>query len=857
MAAKSDFAQKLLLDLRLRKERMGVNQSSAGSAATRDAYRSPGSVQRGSRHSNSLELIGGSKTMNQQLIPSRGSNRAPNIKESSHQLVSYTGSQHQRSESIGDLSLAFTYAFKNGINIGDILDKIGQRSLDVGNARNGTMTTSLVKHRPSNDGTLTTIQIKEISKGVRNLYEIIRSSSDGANVDRYSMEVGQELLKGAKGLEESLKMLVNLQEASELMVSPKRKSRVTLLEVDDDNEDDRSKVIDKNQVALPRFSFDKPTKKLSGHRRSASCDVESARSVSTTNNNPTREKGRISNVIAKLMGLEEVPGKVDSYSKRDELRNAEDINTKTIYKASRPAKDSIISLNDRKTQKINDSNTNTIHKTSRAAKDSVVSLDDRKSYQNHDSNDNGVSRTKQRTINQSDRLPEKQERQTISETKEKMQQKRRNTEVALRVDKKKTIRAEKSNEISIKLVPRNNQIKEPEKKSQKSKQDSQKIKEVKHTSSPTNEHTKEPKTKTLEQIPKVKDRTLKEQEYKTQTLEQIPKAKDPTPKAQEYEKTERLAKPLVVKEKPVTRTKVNSMVVHKTEARRTRDEVLRKRNQTVNTLATQSKHKLSLLKETKTKDAPIDNKRLNFREPEPTIKLNAIVPVYKNEVKDARITSEIIVAAGLKEKTKEMANVSEIVPKRAFYSSIQVVLTEDEKQLKEILIKDQLFLSTAQALFKLNIPFGFLHADDHNHRRDETKLKLDCGYEILKRKARSQELSLHPYVKPSIGFMAIRFLDELVKQLYKDLESLQLYGRNAHNEYDEADYLHHMLEKDIYNTYPDINSFWDFGWHTTTFTFVEKDEFVNDVEQDLLHILVDEIVVDLLSMSFDRSKKDC
>ncbi|PWA55188.1 hypothetical protein CTI12_AA429730 [Artemisia annua] len=846
MAAKSDFAQKLLLDLRLRKERMGVNQSSAGNATTRDAYRSPGNVQRGSRQS--LELIGGSKTMNQQLVPSRGSNRASNIKESSQQLVSYTGSQHRRSDTIGDLSMAFTYAIKNGINIGDILNKISQRSLDVGNARNGAMTTSLVKHRPSNDGTLTTIQIKEISKGVRNLYEIIRSSSNGANVDRYSMEVGQELLKGAKGLEESLKMLVNLQEASELMVSPKRKSRVTLLEVDDDNEDDRSKVIDKNQVALPRFSFDKPSKKLSGHRRSASCDVESVRSVSTTNNNQTREKGRISNVIAKLMGLEEVPGKVDSYSKRDELKNAEDINTNMVYKASRPPKDSTVSLNDRKIQKPDDLNTNTIQKTSRAAKDSVVSLDDRKSYQNHDSNDNGMSRTKQRNNNQSDRHPEKQERQTTSETKVKMQQKRRNTEVALRVDKKKTIRAEKSNE--IKLVPRNNQVKEAEKKIQKSKQDSQKIKEVKHTSSPSKEPPKEPKAQTPEQVPKARDRTPKEQEYKSQTLEQIPKAKDPTPKAQEYEKTERLVKPPVVKEKPVTRKKVDSMAVHKTEARRTRDEVLRKRNQTVNTLPTQLKHKLSVLKETKTKDVSINNKRLNSREPEPTIKLDVTVPVYENEIKsDPRITSEIIVANGSKERTKEMGDVSKNKPKKASNFSIQVVLTEDEKQLKEILIKDQLFLSTAQALFQLNIPYSFLHVDDHNHHRDETKLKLDCGYEILKRKARNQELSLHPYVKPSIGFMAISFLDELVKQLYKDLENLRLYGSNARNEYDEADYLHHMLEKDIYNAYPDISSFWDFGWHTSTFAFAEKDEFVNVVEQDLLHRLVDEIVVDLLSMS--------
>ncbi|KAI3821057.1 hypothetical protein L1987_08613 [Smallanthus sonchifolius] len=160
-------------------------------------------------------------------------------------------------------------------------------------------------------------------------------------------------------------------------------------------------------------------------------------------------------------------------------------------------------------------------------------------------------------------------------------------------------------------------------------------------------------------------------------------------------------------------------------------------------------------------------------------------------------------------------------------------------------MKDQLFLSTAEALFKRN---GFLHADDHNHHNNETKLKLDCGYEILKRKARSQELPAHPYIRPSIADTSIRFLDKLVKQLYKDLEGLRLYGRDTRNQYDEADYLHHMLEKDIHNKNPEINSFWDFGWHITTFTFVEKDEFVSEVEQDMLCGLVDEIVDDLLGM---------
>ncbi|XP_076894239.1 uncharacterized protein LOC143546456 isoform X1 [Bidens hawaiensis] len=224
---------------------------------------------------------------------------------------------------------------------------------------------------------------------------------------------------------------------------------------------------------------------------------------------------------------------------------------------------------------------------------------------------------------------------------------------------------------------------------------------------------------------------------------------------------------------------------------------------------------------------------------------------------DPQITSEIVIPgtnARILNKSNtaenrilDKSNMSENKLKKTFYSSIQVVLTEQEKQLKEILIKDQLFLSTAEALFKLNIPVGFLHVEDNNHHDNETKLKLDCRYEILKRKARSQELSVHPYINPSVGDTSIKFLDELVKQLYKDLEGLRLYGRDTCNEYNEADYLQ-MLEKDIHNRYPDINSFWDFGWHITIFAFVEKDEFVSDVEQYTFSRLIDEFVDDLLSV---------
>ncbi|KAK9080303.1 hypothetical protein SSX86_000061 [Deinandra increscens subsp. villosa] len=929
MATKSDFAQKLLHDLRLRKERMGVSQGSARNNATaRDAYRDPGNLQRGSQQAKSLKSMGGSKSTNHQLISSKRSDQALAIKETSQQIVPYAGKHHARSETMGDLSMAFTYAVKNGINLMnmdfsstssntntmiDFLNQIGRRSLD-GNARTGT-TTSLVNHRPA----LTTIQIKEISKGVQNLYEIIRSSSNGTNVNRYSMEVGKELLKGAKGLEESLRMLVNLQEASELMVNTKRKSRITLLEVDgEDEENERSKIVDRNQVALPRFSFDKPSKrsnsqfidgcgKVPTHRRSVSCDAESVRSGSSAKPGSVRsEKGRISNVIAKLMGLEEVPVKVDSCSRREEIKKVDDSSTNTRAKdaiirakvdsysrqdeikkpdhVSHTIKDGVIkkkmeSYSKRDEIKIGeDLNKNTVKKTSRPLKDVIVSLNDQKPQQTHDLNANQESR-----MNRSN-----------SESKEKTNSKRRSPDSVAnpQVEKKKTVRKEKSNE--IKLVPRNNQVQEPERGTEKIKQASQQLKPVKNTNSGS-------------------------KELNPQPFDGKQNVKDSTPKIEKQERTQEMV--------PVTRKKVDSMAEGRTESPRAKDELLRRRNRTVNSLSTPSKHKLSVMKEAKRNEVHIrsepeviNTKRSSSivissnekKKTESTNRLHDIVsiceneaksnphirsqtvvddnkqtdisnkivvaeqPICKNEAKsDPQITSEIVVAkvticeneaksgpqitseivvpgnkqTNIPNKIVAAGNISENKPKKAFYSSIQVVLTEQEKQLKEILIKDQLFLSTTEALFKLNIPVGFLHVDDHNnHHENETKSKLDCAYEILKRKARFQELSVHPYAKPFVADTSIRFLDELVKQLYKDFESLRSYGRDTHNEYDEADYLHHMLEKDIHNINPDVNSFWDFGWNITSFTFVEKDEFVKDVEQDMIHRLVDEIVDELLRM---------
>lgn len=179
----------------------------------------------------------------------------------------------------------------------------------------------------------------------------------------------------------------------------------------------------------------------------------------------------------------------------------------------------------------------------------------------------------------------------------------------------------------------------------------------------------------------------------------------------------------------------------------------------------------------------------------------------------------------------------------------QQPLTENENHLKQILIKSQLFLNTAEALFKLNVPIGILHASGHNCHDEESRLILDCGYELMRRKGKRQELSVHPFVKISISSTKIASLDDLVKQLHIDFEKLKSCGRDGSDECDAADYLPKMLELDVQTMDPDVNCLWDLGWNDKMFAFIEKDDVIRDVERHVFSGLIGEITRDFLHLS--------
>ncbi|KAI4346804.1 hypothetical protein L6164_007672 [Bauhinia variegata] len=75
---------------------------------------------------------------------------------------------------------------------------------------------------------------------------------------------------------------------------------------------------------------------------------------------------------------------------------------------------------------------------------------------------------------------------------------------------------------------------------------------------------------------------------------------------------------------------------------------------------------------------------------------------------------------------------------------IQEPLTENENRLKWILVMSQLFLNTAEALYRLNISPNILQGGGLDNHDAGSKLILVCGYEVMKRKGIRQELKVHP-----------------------------------------------------------------------------------------------------------------
>ncbi|XP_058081789.1 uncharacterized protein LOC131229790 [Magnolia sinica] len=1070
MSRKTDFTQKLLDDLRLRKQRLAAAQTPSDA---RGNLRRP---HQGTGDANIPKTNG--------YRPNHGRHRSLAIEDASKEIVPIQTTRS--SEYISDLSMALAYALENGGRLGNIeflgnamvrkkasLHHAQRRSLDLGemSGRYTSESHQLVTGR----STTSHLHIREISKGAQKLNQILKACAHGLNFDRYSIEIGKELLKGAVDLEESLRMLVNLQEASQYMVSPKGKQRIRLLEGE---EDDEAIVEVKGQrfPEKPRFSFDGSSRnsiedardvtktslkqKLLTlpyhssstthqpdtdkqaliipnsvyHRRSMSfnpdSEVISTFSGATKNfrsnkpsnpkapenssmpsnskngnkikqsnsHSPEQEKGRIPNVIAKLMGLEEIPLKADLKNKGVEKVSDSRQGTKRDenlkQKAQRSLKDdSVVTTSEKPvsqiTRQVKELQANKIATTRNttimtAVNDGKQNLKEVKNMENTNPlplNSERPTLEINLQINATcmDRIKETQKAKQDAKgrgdnTKPKdqksdglgnltqpvftfaLQEKRLEYREAADSEtagtNKRLQKEHKGPMDGISMLGYRQETvydSEPRQtsgnqksESDKAKQDgagekSAKIKPQVKDARKTDMMLKNP----LKPIPRVNPQ--KKMLQRNQNLVAGKKSSTETPNAMQpkengsstyfesnmkksangsleeqrllAQKTnaERIAALIL----PVgTNKAVHPPSVHKVDTEHVEAQESKKHVKTKDTrnrmagspqaTAQQIKQKPSVLQElkhrrhegiTKVKEAiisihqptklekhlqrkdapastPCDHVGDDCRTPKETEKNIAANSNrhYINSKGPAVLPLPEISLGGYQALKSDFQAIQSrvtgtdngnIIGNNSLREQLQPntkpeiqggSLTKHENHLKQILVKSQHFLNTAEALFRLQIPFDIFHASRNKREDKENKLLLDCAYEIMKRKGDIEELGFHSSVGMPIVSMKLKCLDDLVKQLHEDLEHLEFRGETGGDNYDAAaTFLHETLKGDIENRKPDVNCMWDFGWNEMMFVYLEKDEVVKDVEKHVLNRLIDEITGDLLHASIEKS----
>ncbi|CAI9115834.1 OLC1v1016838C1 [Oldenlandia corymbosa var. corymbosa] len=854
------------------------------------------------------------------------------------------------------------------------------------------------------------IHIHDISRGVQKLNQILRTCSNGVNFDRYSVEVGQELLRGAMDLEESLRMLINMQEASDYMLNSQRKNKIKLLEENEDDQTETAKEDDLKIVARPRFSFDKPKNQQSNkeapcykqhlmaltylegspklpekqphqnkskpnsfsHSRSASCvpDFKSLCSDSEpkehTKSPSKPEKGRISNVIAKLMGLDELSPKEGSNAPVRELSSNK---KEVIASKTSPINEASQHQDERNGRAV--SNNKQATTTFRTSMLDSKPMPEAESIPPHSKGSSRViiseihwqnlevatrkyagpgSKTITVTADKQE-LNGVKERDRLPGYKEMLQEKEKNS----------NNKAE-NKELLAKVVHQQNEPERPV--SSKAEDGSDKNMELKRSAiqaSKKNAHSQERSRQQIkEEVHELRQRGLLK---KSDQLEQKRKERLPKPKKQVNESKGNQVKAMVASK--VNRTTKSSQTkkpygtlapaeVNKKKAMEHKEVKFSK------TLSSRKLHEDSGVQEFSinqpsqrkngicTKAFEDQNCQVNvasntgsltpdvlpaspdqnddqqndktlsscdgdeqessnhpedtevytprFDKPEEstdTANVEDLLPSVAEQVNfsisgedSCRIVdtpetqlrnqktaetftdthevpedhilvhratepSDKVLQDRYKGANEESRGVSKVMQnelKKIQAKKAAKPLTESEKNLKEKLIKGQQFLNTAEAFFKLNIPVSILDDSNDQCGQDaETKLILDCGYELLKKKGQRLEVSVYPRKQMSVTVAnKVNSLDDLIRQLSQDFNTLKSYGGNSSPELETADCLSKMLEKDFEKSHSEVSSMWDCNWISDPFGFQEYDEIVKELEKHLLNGLLNEITQELL-----------
>ncbi|GJN23142.1 hypothetical protein PR202_gb10764 [Eleusine coracana subsp. coracana] len=176
--------------------------------------------------------------------------------------------------------------------------------------------------------------------------------------------------------------------------------------------------------------------------------------------------------------------------------------------------------------------------------------------------------------------------------------------------------------------------------------------------------------------------------------------------------------------------------------------------------------------------------------------------------------------------------------------------TETQLLLREMMLKDHYLLETAKSITRIHVPASVAHVNIGKWLDKDNKVLSDIGREVLRRKGKRTEAMVNVSMTSS-AMLRLKTLDDLIRELDADIQSLDIPRMKHQQQSDNspAENLKMVLRSDIVNTYPDANSVWDFGWNRIWDLPIDKNEVVKDLEKNILGGIITDVAKELIDVS--------
>ncbi|KAJ7973855.1 DUF4378 domain-containing protein [Quillaja saponaria] len=176
------------------------------------------------------------------------------------------------------------------------------------------------------------------------------------------------------------------------------------------------------------------------------------------------------------------------------------------------------------------------------------------------------------------------------------------------------------------------------------------------------------------------------------------------------------------------------------------------------------------------------------------------------------------------------------------WSTVDHKGVKDRSDLKYLLLSSHSFITHAKELFNLDEDCYIIPqtSETHNFVIANLRLYSDCANELIERKSLHDSQKVHPLLVTCMRNLRLCIsLDNLVEEICNSIQNLESYSKTSPENL-SVDSLYAFMDRDIMCKGL-VQGIWDFGWRHA-FSAHEAEQVVNDIVKQVVSGLIEEVI---------------